>query len=164
MSHASVPAFDDDRQSMNHQLLVSEANSVRSEEQVATKIFVQEPQPYDVMCGRDRNYSKHPGNQVYQKLIEENVAEYQISDKQGMQRIVRSILSTMGHRYGSRFLRASSAAKPYGHDSRQSDCNAIYSWQELTYRMAQDKTRHALRNAAGMGTMTRITLHYLDKG
>ena len=71
----------------------------------------------------------------------------------------------MGHRYGSRFLCASSAAKPYGHDNRQSDCNAIYSWQELTYRMAQDKTRQALRSAGGgMGTITRITLHYLDKG
>ena len=128
-----------------------------------TKIFVQEPQPYDVLCGHDRNYSKHPGNQAYRKLIEAHASIYSTDlPKQEKMNITRSILSTMEHQYGGRFLRrccdnsnspepgastAKKRAKTTDRSSSGVNNSAIATaWQVMTHVGARDKISHALRN------------------
>jgi hypothetical protein len=136
------------------------------------KVYVQEPMPYDVLCGRDRNYNKHPGNQVYQKLIKGHVSLYRTEiPKQEKMNITKSILSTMEERYGSRFIRrccdtknnpepddvsASVAPKRRRNNnssrSSQRGNNSIYdnttnaaTWEVITHMAARDKISHALR-------------------
>lgn len=131
------------------------------QEEEVPRVFVQEPQPFDVLCGHDRNYNKHPGNKEYRKLIEGHVNVYKLDiSKQEKMNITRSILSIMEHRYGSRFIRrscgsTSTEAAPDLDDTsatrkkrvrRSRVCKTVATWEVLTHMEARDKISHALRS------------------
>ena len=87
-------------------------------------------QPHDVLCGKDKTYAKHPGNVIYKTLIEENTSRYaEAATKQDRMHITKEIVSTMQHKYKSRFIKGD-------------------SFEVLAESKARDKTSHALRFAA----------------
>lgn len=157
MHRATTPANNDDSNPPNYP---PESDSddntssrVRTDE---VTLYVQVPLAYDVLGSHDRNANNHPGNQVYRKMIEENAASYKGS-KQEKMNFTRAILSTMVHRYGSRFLRSYSdsslqqeqgvsvARRQSGNDARRSGYNTVATWQVMTDKDARDKISHALR-------------------
>ena len=92
---------------------------------------IQEPAEYDILCGKDKTYSKHPGNLAYIDLIASYSGRYQqATTKQEKMRITKEIVSHMKNKYGSRFIKV----KGQG-------------WQEISDQMARDKVSHALRFA-----------------
>lgn len=165
MHRASAAAAKDDGSQRKNNFLPESDNdddiASTAQEEQETRVFVQEPLPFDVLCGHDRNYNKHPGNQVYRQVIEGHVSVYK-SDipKQEKMNITRSILSIMEHQYGSRFIRrccdnandpesdVSATKKKRGNNSndRNSGYNTVATWQVLTHMEARDKISHALRS------------------
>jgi len=98
--------------------------------------IVDQPEPFDILCGKDKNFTKHPGNQKFRELIETMVGPYQETfSKQGKMRLTRQIVTTMKENFNARFLR------------RVSIEGADF-WEEITDAMARDKASHALRFAA----------------
>ena len=90
---------------------------------------VLEPLPMDILCGRDRNYTKHPGNQIYRQLLEDQSSIYETKlSKVAKMEVTKYIVGTMQNQHGSRFI-------------RQTDDG----WEELSNTQARDKTSHALR-------------------
>jgi hypothetical protein len=88
-----------------------------------------EPLPKDILCGRDRNYTKHPGNQIYRRLLEEQSSKYETHlSKVSKMEVTKYIVGTMQQQYGSRFIRRTTEG-----------------WEELSNTQARDKTSHALR-------------------
>jgi hypothetical protein len=97
----------------------------------ASSVIV-EPSPMDVLCGRDRNYTKHPGNQVYRNLLEQQAFKYETKlSKAAKMEITKSIVQTMQTEHGSRFVRRIG--------------NHHQGWEVLSHIQARDKTSHALR-------------------
>jgi hypothetical protein len=106
-----------------HNLFPSRGNS-------AASIVIDEPLDMDVLCGRDRNFAKHPGNLLYRQLVERQASAYALATtKPAKMKITKSIVHTMQTQHGSRFL-------------RRTENNL---WETLTNVQARDKTSHALR-------------------
>lgn len=84
----------------------------------------------DVLCGRDRNFAKHPGNLLYRQLVERQASAYALATtKPAKMKITKAIVHAMQTQHGSRFL-------------RRTENNL---WETLTNVQARDKTSHALR-------------------
>jgi len=99
-------------------------------------IIIHQPEPFDILCGKDKNFSSHPGNRCFRELIESMVEPYERAfTKQDKMRFTRNIVATLKTKYNSRFL-------------RRIPNNASGSWQEISESMARDKVSHALRFAA----------------
>lgn len=106
-----------------HNLFPSRNNS-------SSSIVIDGPTDNDVLCGRDRNFCKHPGNLLYRVHVERQASAYALATtKQGKMKITKSIVHAMQSQYGSRFLRRTEANQ----------------WEVLTNVQARDKTSHALR-------------------
>lgn len=94
---------------------------------------VNRPTEYDILCGKDKTYAKHTGNQIFRSMIESWVVRYQAaSSKQSKMKITKEIVSSMHEKHNSRFLRKISSTE----------------WEEITDQVARDKVSHALRFAA----------------
>ena len=88
------------------------------------------PNPMDVLCGKDKTFAAHEGNQVYKQRIAAASADYAVAlSKQAKMKITKSIVSAMQDDHGSRFLRQTATA----------------GWIEISNVQARDKTSHALR-------------------
>ncbi len=119
--------------SLQTQLLLPKQKSLARN---SPPVVVAEPETYDVLCGKDKTYGKHPGNQVFRCSIESFVAAYQRADqKQAKMRITRQIVCLMKQNYNSRFLKLS---------KEEGQCK----WIEISDELARDKVSHALRFAA----------------
>jgi hypothetical protein len=95
---------------------------------------IRSPSPTDVLCGKDKTFGKHPGNRMYRELIAERSSDYAVAtSKRTKMDISKSIIATMQHKHGSRFLRQSSG------------CGNNEGWVELSTQQARDKATHALR-------------------
>jgi hypothetical protein len=98
-------------------------------------MFIETPSTNDVLCGKDKTYENHPGNQLYRDLIVATALEYSVAtSKQHKMKMTGRIVDDLISGYGSRFLKRSSV-----------DDGA---WVELTMSAARDKTSHALRFCA----------------
>jgi hypothetical protein len=97
-------------------------------------LVIRSPSPTDVLCGKDKTFGKHPGNRMYRELIAERSSDYAVAtSKRAKMDISKSIIATMQHKHGSRFLRQSSG------------CGNNEGWVELSTQQARDKATHALR-------------------
>ena len=100
------------------------------------------PSKHDILCGKDRKYSKHTRNGLFRELINGMKATYDraTSKKQKMQ-ITKDIVTFMKQECGSRFLKKL--------DKQQSSCSSSPSslWVEIDDQTARDKVSHALRFA-----------------
>ena len=92
-------------------------------------MFIECPSTNDILCGKDKTYSKHPGNQVYRKLITSKASQYgkEVS-KQVKMEVTKEIVRIMEEQHGARFLRKRNEV-----------------WEEISNQAARDKTSHALR-------------------
>jgi hypothetical protein len=98
-------------------------------------MFIETPSTSDVLCGKDKTYENHPGNQLYRDLIVATALEYSVAtSKQHKMKMTAKIVDELISGYGSRFLKRSSV------DDGE--------WVELTMSAARDKTSHALRFCA----------------
>jgi hypothetical protein len=92
------------------------------------------PTDIDILCGRGKSYSNHPGNSKFTKTIQSNLQKYGESPK----RIDRSLLLVfLVEEFldtGSRFLKKNKAASN--------------EWIELDADQCHEKVGHALRDLA----------------
>jgi hypothetical protein len=98
--------------------------------------IITELLPSDILCGKDKTYGKHPGNQVYRRLIEDRAIAYANTNmskqiKMGVTKEIVAQLTTAG----ARFLR------------KRIDLVGE-AWEEISNQQARDKTSHALRFCA----------------
>lgn len=93
---------------------------------------IQTPSPNDILCGKDKTYSKHPGNQLYRGLITSRASAYgRETSKQIKMEVTKDIVRVMEEDHGARFLR------------KRGD-----TWEPISNQQARDKTSHALRFCA----------------
>jgi hypothetical protein len=105
------------------------------------QVQIKDPLPTDVLCGQDKTFSKHYGNQLLRMKIIETVPKYQdilripsvIGKKKKATEMYKDIVTQM-KASGSRFLRLV-----------QSSCGLVRYWQEINDKLARDKVSHALR-------------------
>ena len=94
-------------------------------------MYIDHPLSTDVLCGKDKTYETHPGNQLYRELIISTAYDYAITtSKQGKMKMTRNIVSKLISDHKSRFLKYSTMYQ---------------TWEELSMAAARDKTSHALR-------------------
>ncbi|GAX24184.1 hypothetical protein FisN_4Lh273 [Fistulifera solaris] len=109
----------------------------RSKKDIDTEPFEQ-PALNDVLCGKDKTYGIHPGNQRFREMIESFVEVYKGNhSKQDKMKITRTIVAVMKQRYNTRFIKR---VKWNGNDM----------WEQISDAIARDKVSHALRFAANM--------------
>jgi hypothetical protein len=88
--------------------------------------------PNDVLCGKDKTYGRHPGNQVFRQLIEASAHRYGTAQlKQEKMDMTQEIVQNMKEIYHARFLTLKGG-----------------EWHEISFGAARDKVSHALRFAA----------------
>lgn len=103
-------------------------------------VLIAEPAPMDILCGKDKTYCQHPGNQIYSELIASISRQYATAhSKQVKMSLTKSIVVTMKTEYQSRFLRHATTT-----DTAMTD-NNNGGWVEIPDLQARDKTSHALR-------------------
>jgi len=89
-----------------------------------------QPRAVDVLCGRGGLINKHPGNQIYRRVVEYNKAFYSSVHKKHRILVSQSIVQSMLN-FGCRFL--------------TSGANDMKSWIEIDFKRAVQKTSQALR-------------------
>ena len=94
---------------------------------------IREPSQNDVLCGKDTTLARHPGNQKFRALIQENLPGYlKARSKQEKMQITKRIVSLLSK--SSRFLKLKNGSSG--------------EWIEIDGQCARDKVSHALRFAA----------------
>jgi hypothetical protein len=94
-------------------------------------ISIHTPSPTDILCGKDKTYELHFGNQLYRDMINSYALQYAMTNvKQDKMNMTAEIVSKLTES-GSRFLRPM--------DGR---------WEMINTSAARDKTSHALRFCA----------------
>ncbi len=66
-------------------------------------IGIDTPTDHDVLCGRGKGIRKHPGNDLYTRLLRENYPEYKSAPKGSKLLLVKKIVSLVREQKG-RFL------------------------------------------------------------
>ncbi len=114
-----------------------EVVEARSKTAIDTEPFEQ-PALNDVLCGKDKTYGIHPGNQRFREMIESFVEVYKGNhSKQDKMKITRTIVVVMKQRYNTRFI-------------KRVKWNGTDMWEQISDAIARDKVSHALRFAANM--------------
>lgn len=112
----------------------------------AAALIIHTPKENDVLCGKDKTYNKHPGNQKFRERIEASVEKYQqVKTKQDKMRFTRDFVHSMRTDYNTRFLKRITLDNNI---AACGDSDDKYAWQEISQQMARDKVSHALRFAA----------------
>jgi hypothetical protein len=94
---------------------------------------VEQPEKYDILCGKDKTYGMHPGNLAFRVTIDNWVEAYKHSNsKEEKMKITRRIVAHMQNQFRSRFLKLT----------------VEHVWQEIPDQAARDKVSHALRFTA----------------
>jgi len=99
----------------------------------------------DVLCGRDKHATTHPGNRRFRSIIQSNCERYQMAQKRSEKSQISVEVISAVHEAGGRFLR-------FDED--------LACWVEVQKEDVKDKISHALRSARvpkrtpGRSTMT----------
>jgi hypothetical protein len=102
------------------------------------------PLATDVLCGKDKKFAQHEGNQIFRDLILEYSEYYmRAKTKQEKMHITKSIVARLKEMYQTRFLQPSSC----GH------------WKEISVQIARDKVSHALRFAWKQSIKKGLPMH-----
>lgn len=98
----------------------------------------EHPAVNDVLCGKDKTYGSHPGNQRFREMIESFAEVYKGNhSKQDKMKITRTIVAAMKQRYNTRFI-------------KRVKSNGTDMWEPISDAIARDKVSHALRFAANI--------------
>jgi hypothetical protein len=89
------------------------------------------PLPNDVLCGHDKKYLQHPGNELYKRQIIDYSVTYNSCGKDRLKKmkITKTVVDNMKLWYNSRFLKQTHLGE----------------WEELTSKQARDRVSHAIR-------------------
>lgn len=129
-------SYDTDSTSSSKTSNKASAKKDSSQRRICHEV-VHQPEKYDILCGKDKTFNNHTGNQVFRAVIMMWVDTYKAAtSKQEKMRITRNIVTYMHKQYNSRFL------KRVGVERDQ--C----SWEQIGEDAARDKISHALRFAA----------------
>jgi hypothetical protein len=118
-------------------------------------VQIIDPRTSDILCGQDKTFSKHHGNQLLRMKIIETVPKYQdilkipsvIGKKKKATEMYKDIVTEMKGS-GSRFLRLIQSPLPVNPPAPGSSVNSgcvVRYWQEINDKLARDKVSHALR-------------------
>lgn len=99
-------------------------------------IVILEPLQYDILCGQDKTWSNHYGNQMFRNQIMEHLPTYRTANKKVKMTLTKQIINTLKSQYNARFIR------PAKQNDNQNDV-----WELITDQLARDKVSHALRFA-----------------
>ena len=93
----------------------------------------KQPREFDIMCGKDKTLSRHPGNQLFRKTVELAKDRYRTAaDNATKSFIFREIIDHLQLENNCRFVKYNKETK---------------SWIELDAAETRDKVGHALRFA-----------------
>lgn len=107
------------------------------------QMLIDKPTDYDILCGKDKSFSKHKGNQMFRDKIMSMTDEYRnASGKPDRMKLTKIIVDTLKLQHHARFLRLVSEE-----DDDNNSNDGIQLWEEITDQQARDKTSHALRFA-----------------
>ena len=130
----------------------SRSQSSKHHDNVTPTMIVTKPAQFDILCGKDKTYNKHAGNQVFRAMIETWVKAYQqATTKQEKMRITKQIVHSLQVQFESRFLKpAVTAAAAAASDASRlgGGGGGVEQWTEISNQVARDKVSHALRFAA----------------
>lgn len=99
------------------------------ETQSSTTSFAE----FDVLCGQNKNFKKHPGNKAFSNMIDTMVEPYRrASSKQEKMRLTLGIVLAMKEKFNSRFIEKSIV------EGRE-------IWNEIPDHLARGKVSHAIR-------------------
>jgi hypothetical protein len=89
---------------------------------------IRYPNPYDVLCGKDKTYQQHPGNQIFRNYIREYGMKYKEAkqNKNEKMKITKEIVGHLKTVYNSRFL-------------KRIDSSYVEAWEEISENDARDK-------------------------
>jgi hypothetical protein len=116
-------------------------------------MVIEQPMDSDILCGKDKTYSKHKGNILFRSKIMSMTTEYRsASNKPARMKLTKAIVQSLKTESNARFLR-----------SVQGSDNGLV-WEEISDQQARDKTSHALRFALSKeeicGTSSRSNKKY----
>ena len=117
---------------------IAESRTTQTSDDSESQPLFEHPAANDVLCGKDKTYGSHPGNQRFREMIESFAEVYKSNrSKQDKMKITRTIVAAMKQQYNTRFI------KPV-------KSNGINMWAQISNAIARDKVSHALRFAANM--------------
>jgi hypothetical protein len=102
------------------------------------KVPIKNPKRFDILCGQNKTFSKHCGNQVLRSNVVDSVPKYEdiskVATESGRKTLqikhIKDIVSGMRLKYCSRFLRFDETNK---------------CWFEIEDKEAHTKVSHSLR-------------------
>lgn len=98
------------------------------------QMLISTPTETDILCGKDKTFAKHAGNQTFRDMIISYAEVYSKAvTKQSKMQLTKEIVTTLQKSYSARFLQPSRCGN---------------GWVEISDQVARDKTSHALRFAA----------------
>lgn len=99
-------------------------------------------QKNDILCGKNKAFGHHVGNQLFRELVHSYKDVYMRScSKNAKMMLTKEICTVIKRKYGSRFVRIGKNGE----------------WEEISEQLARDKVSHALRFAAKAGHGTTKT-------
>jgi hypothetical protein len=136
-SNCSPTTSNNSEQSDQKVAATSRTTTSTMMEMMSTTIPIYEPTSSDILCGKDKTYSKHEGNLRFRQLIQDYVEPYQAAtSKQQKMHITKEIVRHLETVWSARFLKMVISS-------------GGTEWEEISTQNARDKTSHALRFAAG---------------
>lgn len=96
--------------------------------------IITDPGPFDILCGKDKSFNNHHGNQIFRDVIFSYRRVYaQAWTKVDKMNLTKEIVNLLQTKHNARFLKCG---------------NAVDVWEEISNQAARDKVSHALRFAA----------------
>jgi hypothetical protein len=127
------------------------------------RLFINDPATLDVLCGKEKKWAEHPGNQLYRSKIILHAREYQAANKVMKMNLTRMIVNSM-HEHNARFLRLVESSTSSGTNRTKGSVTESYKvsiaggvWEVISDQLARDKTSHALRFAARTFDVNEVT-------
>jgi hypothetical protein len=101
--------------------------------------IITDPGPFDILCGKDKSFNNHHGNQIFRDVIFSYRRVYaQAWTKVDKMNLTKEIVHLLQTKHNARFLKCG---------------NAVDVWEEISNQAARDKVSHALRFAARSPTL-----------
>lgn len=130
-------------------LLIGPSSSTRRKKSDSSSASIPEPRLFDILCGKDKTFNKHHGNQVFRETIVSYQDMYmQSRSKHEKMLITKEIVASLQAKYNARFVKLSKNGS---------------EWVEITDQVARDKVSHALRFAAKQEQSSSTTSSSLVK-
>jgi len=124
----------------------TDASSVGSCSDGATPFRVEAPTDNDILCGQSRVCANHPGNQFFQRVLDDYTFPYNVATtKQEKMQMTKAIVASI-HERGGRFLKQRK--------------DGVF--EEISTVAARDKVSHALRTKVASHKRSRQQQHDLQ--